>query len=215
MPTAFDDSALQATWALYDQTGIRPEWILPVWHLESGLDASKPNAEGYPYYGLNQIAASTLSAQGIDPASYLTWSAADQISKVISPWLAGVQTRYGPMRSATRVYQGNFLPATLPTVRGLSQIVAPYGTGRGSSYAANANALDPLKHGAITLSDLAYVMSLHASSPAVRAALARAYQLRPNEKPHGAVYGDDLTDPLWGGLALGALAAIPFWKGLR
>ena len=99
-----------ALWRVSDATGIRPEWQLPVLYLESGFDPSRPNAEGAPYYGLAQDYGPYLTRNGIAPADYLAMSAAEQLSRIVAPRLAGMVKVYGPLRSATRVYQANFLP---------------------------------------------------------------------------------------------------------
>ena len=40
-------AAADALWALYDATGIRPEWILPVLYSESGFNPAIVNSLGY------------------------------------------------------------------------------------------------------------------------------------------------------------------------
>ena len=108
---------LAALWDLYRATGVRPEWALPVLYEESGLDPSRPNAAGAPYYGINQASAGALAARGIAPGEYLSWSAGDQIRRVVASMWASSMAAVGPVRSATRVMQLNFLPATIPTAR--------------------------------------------------------------------------------------------------
>lgn len=208
------DDALQACWSLYDRVGLRPEYVLPVLYFESGFNPAIQNAAGYPYYGISQNSAAQIAAAGTTPSAYLAMSAGDQIRLVVTSYFAGVVSRYGPLRSATRSYQANFLPATLATVRGLPQIVTPKGT---SYYASNV-VLDPLHHGAITLSDLAFVMTRSARSVAVQTSIARAYVLRPSEVPHEQepVYGTDFVDPAVSGLLSALLfAALPTSSRVR
>jgi hypothetical protein len=195
------DDAIQALWALKDASGIRPEWALPMLYLESGFNPARPNAAGTPYYGLAQDSAATLAARGTDPASYLAMTAAEQLTLVVNPRLAAVAKLY-PLRSATRVYQANFLPGTLAAAPALISIVA----WRGSPFYASNAILDVTGDGAISVSDLAWWMAKEAAQPEVRAAMARAYALRPTEKPANTVYGQDFLDPLWWLLAPGSAA---------
>src|ERR1700690_3681523 len=185
---ALDDDALQALWAIYDASGIRPEYLIPVLYFESGFDASKPNAAGAPYYGIAQTSGTRIAELGTTPSAYLTLSQGAQIRLAVAPYFAGVVKTYGPIRSATRAEQANFLPASLATVRGLGQVLQWAGS---RTYAANASALDRSGHGAITLSDLASAMSKAAAAPAARAATSRAYALRAGAGvPHEPVYGE-------------------------
>lgn len=207
---ALPDDALLALWSIADQTGIRPEYLIPVLYFESGFQPSAANAAGAPYYGIAQTSAAQLAALGTTPAAYLGMSAAAQIALAVAPFFRNAAA-LAPIRSATRAYQANFLPATLPTVRGLTQVVAPHGT---SAYASNP-ALDPFHHGAILLSDLAAVMSRSAEAPAVKQAIARAYALRPSAGvPRNPVYGTDFVDPLLVGAVAGLAAAWAIQRGL-
>lgn len=199
----FDSAAAAATWALYDSTGLRPEYVIPVWESESGLDPSRPNHAGLAYYGLNQLSASWLASLGIAPADFLTWTAGEQIARAITPYWQSVIAHYGVPHSATRAFQGNFLPATLATARSLMQIVAAWGT---PEYVHN-RALDPLGRGAITVADLALWMSKAAASGLTRDALSQVYAQRPAEKMQSPVYGTDFLDPAWGVVAIAAAGA--------
>lgn len=207
---ALGDDALQALWAIFDASGIRPEYLVPVLYFESGFDSTKPNAAGAPYYGIAQTSGTKLASLGTSPSAYLAMSQGDQIRLAVAPYFAGVVKSYGPIASATRAEQANFLPASLATVRGLSQVLQ---WGGSRVYAANAAALDPRGHGAITLADLAAVMSRAASSAPARAATARAYQLRTTAgAPRNPVYGTDFASPA---LSLGALALAVGWAATR
>lgn len=203
------DDALQELWALYDASGIRPEWVLPMLYLESGFDPSKPNQAGAPYYGLAQDYGPYLERHGIQPSAYLGMTAQEQLAAIVVPRLEGMAKAYGPLKSATRVYQANFLPGTLATAPRLSSVVAWKG-----SQAYNANALlDATHDGAITVSDLAWWMAVEAAQPEAHAALLRAYALRPTEKPQNAAYGGDFVDPLWWLLAPGSIASYALALG--
>jgi len=202
------DAAIQVLWALSDATGIRPEWVLPMLYLESGFNPAIQNAQGAPYYGIGQDYGPYLTRNGIEPEAYLAMTAAEQLSAIVVPRLTGMVKAYGALRSATRVYQANFLPATLATAPALPSVVAWRGS---SAYASNAF-LDFTKDGAITVSDLAYWMGHQAAAPECAAAIARAYVLRPSAAPpQNTVYGQDFTDPLWWLLAPAAVAgyALP------
>jgi hypothetical protein len=205
--TTLPDDALLELWTLYDQSGIRPEWVLPMLYLESGFDPTLQNRAGAPYYGLAQDFGPYLARHNITPAEYVAMPASGQLAAIVVPRLAGLVKAWGPLRSATRVYQANFQPASLKTARSLSSVIVWRGH---PDYAANT-ILDVFKDGAITVSDLAWWMADRAAQPEARAALARAYALRPTEKPANTVYGGDFLDPLWWLLApaAGAGYALP------
>ena len=200
---ALPDDALDELWKLYDVSGVRPEWVIPMLYLESGFDPSKPNAAGAPHYGIAQDYGPYLQRHGIDPATYVTLSAAEQLRTIVAPRIAELARSYGPLRSATRVYQANYVPGTLKTTPGLSSVVAWRGT---PAYRDNAG-LDVTRDGAITVSDLAWWMDNRARQPEARAAILRAYELRPNETPANVVYGTDFVNPLTATLAFAAAVA--------
>jgi hypothetical protein len=201
-------AAAAALWGLYDASGIRPEWILPTLHIESGFDPSLPNRAGAPYYGIAQNGERDIAAAGATPAEYLTWTAEEQLTRVVAPYFARLVKLEGPLRSGVRVYQGNYLPGTLRTARALWQVIAWKGT---PAYDANV-VLDASRDGAITVSDLALVVAEHAASSDAQAALSAAYAARPTERASRSnpVYGKDFTDPLWWLLAPAGTAAYAF-----
>jgi hypothetical protein len=188
-----DDDAIGALWSIYDATGIRPEYLAPVLYFESGFDPKRPNAQGLGYYGIAQTSGAKLAELGTTPAAFLAMTQGEQIRLAVLPYFAGVVKRFGPIRSATRAYQANLEPATLPTVRSLGQVIEWKGS---RAYTFNAAALDVYRHDAITLADLAAVMTRSAAAPPTVAATARAYALRPAMAPaRPAVYGDDFLSP--------------------
>ena len=202
---ALDDDALQALWSLYDATGIRPEYVIPVLQFESGLN---PAATNGAYYGVAQTSGDKLTALGTTPAAFLAMTPGAQIRTAVLPYFQNVTRSYGIVRSATRAEQANFEPATLATVRALAQVLERKGS---AAYADNAGAFDPSRRGAITLSDLALAMQRAAGAPAVKAAIARAYQLRTTAgAAREPVYGEDFLPPLvtLAGLALAVLVAL-------
>lgn len=187
------DDAIEELWSLADASGIRPEWVMPMLYLESGFNPALQNGAGAPYYGLAQDYGPYLTRHGLTPAAYVGLSAAAQLRAIVAPRLAGLAKFYGPLRSATRVYQANFLPATLATAPALISVVA----WRSSPFYRANVLLDVTRDGAITVSDLAWWMGFVAAQPEVQAAMARAYALRPQEKRANTVYGKDFVDPLW------------------
>ena len=208
---ALDDDALTALWSIYDASGVRPEYLIPVLYFESAgsFDPSIQNQAGAPYFGLAQTSGAKLAALGTTPAAFLAMTQGAQIRFAVAPYFAGVVKNYGPIRSATRAEQANFEPATLGRVRYLSQVIEWKGS---RAYADNAKALDPLRHGAITLGDLSIVMGRASKAPPVKSAIARAYMLRPDAAPaHDPVYGDDFVSPAW---SIGILALAVGW-GIR
>lgn len=198
------DDAIQALWTLYDKSGIRPEYVLPVLYYESTFDPTKPNAAGAPYYGIGQDFGPYLERHGVTPADYLQQTAAQQLTAIVVPRLAALAKHYGTPRSATRVYQANFLPGTLSTVTLLFQPLAYSGS---AVYKANSH-FDRQNKGAIVLADLARATAQAAAAPDTRAAIARAYELRTSSGPaREPVFGEDYPDP-WAPLVLLAAAAL-------
>lgn len=183
-----DAASFDALWSIYDQTGVRPEYLLPVLYIESGLDPSIPNRAGYPYYGINQASTSWIAQYaGTDPQTYLTWPASRQLDTVVRGMLGSLVNTYGPLRSGIRVYQANFLPATLSKATALSDVIAARGD---PFYGPNAG-LDANQDGEITLGDLATVVGRAANAAAVQSAIADAYQVRPSESLQDPVFGTD------------------------
>jgi hypothetical protein len=182
---SLDAASYEVLWQISDETGIRPEWLLPCLQEESGLNPAALNSLGYA--GINQINAGFLANIGVTPADYVTWPASEQLRRVVLPYMQGVVNRYGPLRSATRVEQANFLPATLTTARSLTSVLAASGS---AIYNANSG-LDLNHNGAITVQDLADMMAKTAATSNVRNALAATYAIRPGESQRDPVYGDD------------------------
>jgi hypothetical protein len=178
----------QAFWDIYDQTGIRPEWLIPVLAFESGLNPAIPNLTGHPYYGINQIGGTWIANHlGISPDEYLTWPASKQLSLAVLPYMRDIVQRYGPLKSGIRVYQANLGPATLATSPGLDDAiyVAP-----SPEYEANLGFDTGLK-GKITPRDLGVAVAGQMKHAYVRQAIADAYALRPFEKQTDAVTGNE------------------------
>ena len=173
-----------ALWGIYNATGIRPEWLLPVLYFESGFN---PGASNGPYVGLNQISSDQLSAWGIDAGSYASWSASQQLENVVKRYFVGIQNTYGPLRSATRIEQANFLPVTLKTATSLSSTL----TSAPSPYYESNQVFDRTHKGFITVQDLADAMTKAAGSRAVQSAISAAYAGKLFDSPTDPVYGYD------------------------
>lgn len=187
----------QALWRLYDETGIRGEYVLPVLWSESGFDPSAANSLGYE--GINQASQQWLGSLGIDPVDYLTWPASQQIARMVAPMYRAIIGQYGAIKSGTRAYQANFLPATLGKAKRLDSTLAMWGD---NVYDANAG-LDWQSKGTITVGDLAHFIQRAAKHPQVQAAIAHTYALRPGERPRDPVLGEDFG----GGAGIFAAAA--------
>jgi hypothetical protein len=190
----------QVLWALWNAGGPRPEYLLPVLYSESGFDPSTPNRAGAPYYGIGQTAGTTLADAGVSVSDFLTWPASEQISHFVGPYFLSASRSYGPIRSGARAYQANFLPATLASARALDSVVSQ----SGDPYYASNQGLDWQHKGAITVRDLAHFIEHAARTPSVQAAIAQTYELRPEDKPHEPVLGEDFSA---GGLGMFAAAA--------
>jgi hypothetical protein len=198
----------EALWALYDAGGPRPEYVLPVLWSESGFDPSRPNAQGAPYYGLGQTSGTAIEGAGVSIADYLTWPASAQLSKFVAPYFLSLSKQYGRLRSGTRCYQGNFLPATLGTAHGLDDVVSRYG----DPYYTWNHILDWDNKGTITVRDLAHFIEHGAKTQNVQAAIAHTYDLRPQEKPpHDPVLGEDFGNSGLGMFAAAASFAALVW----
>jgi len=184
-----------AFWAIYDATGIRPEWLIPVLAYESGLNPAIPNSSGTPYYGIGQNSVADISAYGggVDPTTYMTWSASQQLSTVVKGYFSRVVSKYGPLSSGIRVYQAEYLPATIPTATSLSDVIssAP------SAYYEQNRSFDPQGKGYITVGDLGNAVSSQLSKAYVQDAISQTYALRPWEFETDPVYGSDFA---FGGL---------------
>jgi len=203
------DDALEELWTLYDASGLRPEWVLPGLYLESGFNPALRNGQGAPYYGVAQDFGPYLTRHGIAPGDYLAMSAQEQLAAIVAPRLETLAKAWGPLRSATRVYQANFQPATLKRTPGLWSVIL----WRGSPDYASNTILDVLRDGAITVSDLAWWMMHEAAAPECAAAIARAYVLRPvspmpSLSPAAVAYGGDFVDPLKGGAVVGLVGGL-------
>jgi hypothetical protein len=187
-----------ALWGLFDQGGPRPEYVLPTLYAESGFDPSISNTAGSPNYGINQASPELIASYGgTDVPTYLTWPASRQIATVVVGMLRDLSRTYGALRSGARVEQANFLPATLGKVGALDGVLTRFPE---AAYTANHD-LDSQNKGTITVRDLARFVGTAAKSSAVQSAIARTYELRPNERPRDPVLGEDF------GLSLGPFAA--------
>lgn len=188
---SLDPASYPALWGITAQTGIRPEWLLPVLYAESGFNPAVPNQAGQPFFGINQASTALITQfAGVDPQTYLTWPASQQLQTVVKGYLGGLVASYGPLRSGVRVYQGNFLPATLNTARHLTDVVA---SAPSAYYTANVG-LDPKGKGNITVQDLANFVARAANSQTCKDAIAQAYSIDASgSNPHGPE-----TDPVYG-----------------
>jgi hypothetical protein len=96
---------------------IKPENLLSVWLVESGLKPWVQNGSGAPYYGLNQIGTRELAAVGFvgTPADYLSLSADAQLPYVERYYARNVAAFAGgdwsKLNGAGALYLMNFLPA--------------------------------------------------------------------------------------------------------
>jgi hypothetical protein len=158
-----------ALWAMYAATGIRPEWIVPVLYSESGLNPASQNSIGC--VGINQACPFAVPT----PPDYTTWTASQQMVGVVTPMYRAIVSKFGPLRSGTRVYQGNFLPATLATAPDWSSVIATQG---GAVYAANSG-LDWQRTGVIRVSDLGHFVGKAAGNSYVQSVIASAYAVAP------------------------------------
>jgi hypothetical protein len=194
-----------ALWRVSDALGIRPEWQLPVLHLESGFDPSIVNSIGC--VGLNQFcpnAAGQFAYLPVPVDQYRAWPASQQLAgPVLAYWHDAM--RYGPIRSATRLMLAQLGPALLGSAPTPGSVVyaAP-----GAAYTGNSG-FDTAGKGFFTVQDLANAMARESATPAVRQAIANAYAMRPGEQPEDPVYGRDWPSAGW--LAVPRVVPLPFF----
>jgi hypothetical protein len=194
-------AASQSLWNIWAATGIRPEFLIPTLSFESGLNPASSNSLGYS--GLNGIGQAFLSAHGIAEATYLTWTASQQLQQVVLPYMQNEVSIYGPLTSGIRVYQANFYPASLQYAKGLDDtiVAAP-----SAAYEANL-VLDPYRTGRITPRNLAHALSTQLPYTSVRAAFKAAYAINPGAGPmQDPIYGGwiDWTKVGWAAVGVGA-----------
>lgn len=189
---SLDSASFPIFWQIYNETGIRPEWLIPVLYAESGLNPAIPNQAGQPFYGINQASASLIQQfAGTDPQTYLTWPASRQLQTVVLGFMKGLVASYGPLRSGVRVYLANFLPATLPAVKHLTDTV----TAAPSAYYNANKGLDAKGKGYISLQDLANFVARAAATQTAKDAIAQAYASVDTGSTNP--YGPE-TDPVYG-----------------
>lgn len=180
-------AAGQALWDIFDVTGIRPEFLLPVLYNESGFRPDVQNFQGAPYYGIGQNGVGDIQGfAGVDPATYLTMSASQQLSTVVKGYFKRITDKYGPLNSGARVYLAEYLPGYLPTATSFDHVIAS----APSAYYEDNKTFDHGNKGYITLGDLNTTVANQAAKQAVQDAVAQTYALRPHEKPQ-----DPTRDP--------------------
>ncbi len=187
----------QALWSLYDATGIRPEYAIVSMRLESGLNPAAENSAGYT--GLNQM------GPGRFPDGYASWPASQQVSQVIAPFWKGLVDAYGPIKSGTRLEQGNMYPASLKYARGLGDVIVSTSNDP-AAYEGNRGAFDPKGTGAITVRGIARALDALVDGSSVQTAIQATYSLRPGESPKNPVYGTEFVLARFGWVALGGAA---------
>jgi len=189
---------------------VDPRYLLGVWMNESGI-RNVPNGAGAPYYGLNQLSGSQLEQWGISPQDYLTWSLDRQlpiVERFYSPYVA-----FG-LNSTGRLYQANFLPATLRWGSD-PNIVLLYDDAsqrtehqqwiseaqEHSFYQAN-KWFDHQGNGYITIQDLTDAVDSHAANPRLVEAIQRLGELPPLPSPSslGGVVKKIVTGGAIGGI---------------
>jgi hypothetical protein len=139
-------------------TGLKcnPLDALKVWFSESiGIYADAKNAAGA--YGINQITKNNLASVGFTGSGdeYIKLTAEEQL-----PYVEKYYKRYtGMLTSVSRLYQVNYLPATMGTVTQPDGVLAAKDGVYAWAYNSNPS-LDPdvPKKGYITLDDLRRVV---------------------------------------------------------
>jgi len=190
-----DTASYPVFWQIFDEVGVRPEFLLPTLWVESGLNPAASNLAGAPYYGINQASGTWIQTNlGVTPQVYLTYPASQQLSQVVLPMAKGWPK---PLLSGTRVYQANFLPATVAGIAGWTAarypndvVVSKNGPVNKNAADCNANAgIDTAKKGFITVADLEAFIGR--AFPSINSMLASIYALRPTETMQDPILGTD------------------------
>lgn len=182
---ALDAASYPALWGIWQATGIRPEWLLPVLYHESSLN---PAASNGTYFGIGQNSTTDIQRfAGVSSSSYLALPASQQLSTVVQGYFAQYAGQIG---SGWRCYQAEYLPATLGTATSLDSVIASSANDPNNFYKDNPS-LDFNHDGQITLGDLAQVVSAAAATAHVKAAIKAAYAIAP-------LWAGLPTDPTYG-----------------
>ena len=199
-------AAGEAFWNIFDATGIRPEYLIPVLYHESGLNPAVPNGAGAPYYGIGQNGTADIqSYAGVDPQTYMTWNASQQLNTVVKGYFSAIVRANGPLHSGIRVYIAEFLPATLKTATSLNSVMVSEGD---PNYGYNSG-FDVDHKGFITPADLASAIEAALKTTTVQKAISDTYALRPFAFKRNPVYGTDFNTPAVETIkTIAALAAI-------
>jgi len=176
-----------ALWKVYDQTGIRPEWQIPVMSLETGGTFDPAICNPSNCCGLNQFCGSTYTHYVHVPISeYRTWLASQQLAgPVLAYWKDALN--FGKIRSSARLMVAQLGQGLLRTPASLERVVF-----RSPSIEYKSNSgFDTQKKGTITEQDIANSMARQVPRASVKDAIAKAYAMRPGEVVRDPVYGED------------------------
>jgi hypothetical protein len=190
---------------------MKPEDLLNVMSLESGIDPTAHNANG-DASGLIQFMPSTLKGLGFQGshADFRQMSSIDQLDYVKKYILGNMKYNGGPFTSAAQYYVANFLPVALqlPGIKAgdPSTIIAaknpdkPHLPGVSThmeSVYYNANpVLDADHDGAITYGDIQTVLDRAAGSKNFRSAVAQLQNTtgyQPSKQPSSMIASNKPT----------------------
>lgn len=171
--------------------------LMAIWYNESGIKPSVgsyvKDKNGKPVaYGINQILGSTLRAWGVDPDEFLQRPAEGQLPEIERYYMP---YRNSNLNSIERMYQANFLPATLPWGSNLDLVLLYADPSQRTEhvgwikpdtealfYRSNSG-LDHGKKGYITVNDLKIAASSHLDNPRVLEAVNRLNIAGPSSPP--------------------------------
>jgi hypothetical protein len=203
-----DAAAYPLLWQLALATWTPPEFYVAVMLSESGLDPSRPNASGAPYYGINQVSGDYLRAHGINPSDYLTWPASKQLARVVVPMFKENVRYLGHAPKSPGVLYGlNFLPGRVKE-RGDSPDTVLADRNDGRWYSQNTS-LDTDNNGKITISDLDEILArLATKSQAYADAYEKLYLMVPPGWRDPRTKNVSLMWPIVGGFLTGLVALL-------
>jgi hypothetical protein len=154
----WSDGDMAAFAAAARRAGVEPALALAVYGSESGLNPRARNPNGGAA-GIPQLLPAFMKSYGADPATFHTWSVAQQIPVIERLLKSQVAMLGSPPLTASKLYHLNFYPATAHD----DVVVRDDGNPKGA-YAMNRD-LDTQRKGYIDEADLRVFLARVTESP--------------------------------------------------
>lgn len=179
------DGFYQGSIALAKRNNLDPRALLQIWFNESQIKASAVGKDSHgnrTSFGVNQITGQNLKDMGTDPEEFITRTAEGQLPEI--------DRFYAPMKGSQlntveRLYQSNFLPATLGWNRDLNTVLLFADPSQRTEHVGwlpeskekffydSNRSLDNGNKGFITIGDLKIAATKNKNNPRLVEALAR------------------------------------------